>query len=296
MHKINLPAPQVREGMSLAEARRAALQGCWQQIEASAAEIVAVPTDAEPVHRLRVGLRRLRSLQRFLSDAGVETPAWAAPVAQLFRRLSAARDHDVVDTVMLPRVQAAFASLQGPDEGTPQPPWHLTVHLHGETPAEVLRDPASQRLLRDLRRALAVPGFDAAGERHALQALAKRRLERWHRRVLAGIGRFADLDEAERHALRKRIKRLRYAAEWVAPLYPRRTVKPYLVALNDAQTCLGEISDVALAWRVLCKQVDGEPQTLFALGWLAAQRECLLAAAPSRLSVLAGVRRFWAHR
>jgi CHAD domain-containing protein len=121
----------------------------------------------------------------------------------------------------------------------------------------------------------------------------KRRLARWDRRVRTDIERFDDLDERERHALRKRIKRLRYATEWVAPLFSGRPAKRYLAALRDAQACLGEVNDVTLALAAFQARAPAEPLALFALGWLTSQRECLLATAPQRLAALARAPRFW---
>lgn len=292
------PAPAgpaaLRDGMSLAEARRAAWQACFQQIGANASEVAGGSQGAEPVHQLRVGLRRLRSLQRFLAEPGAAPPAWQAAAADLFRRLGAARDRDAIAAAVLPPLHAALAQA-GLTEAAPTPALLLpdASYRQGETPTELVRGAAAQNLLLDLLEAMAQGPDDVAAPQRTLRSLARRRLTRWDEWVQAQAARFAQLDEYERHMLRKRIKRLRYAAEWVAPLYPRRGAKRYLAALREAQACLGEINDTALALAA-CRARDGsDPTALFALGWLSAQHACLLDAAPTRLAVLLHPPRFW---
>jgi triphosphatase len=152
-----------------------------------------------------------------------------------------------------------------------------------------------------------VPSHDAPGavssdddvaadrnERSArnLRELLARRLNRWHRDVVADVARFATLDETERHRLRKRAKRLRYAAEFAASLFPGRAVKRYLKPLRAMQVLLGDLNDVAVAiqgYRAL-PPAEGP---LFALGWLAARRDSLLAGSAEVLENFARARRFW---
>lgn len=286
---------QLRHGVSVGEAWHAALQGCLQQISANASEIATGSHDAEHVHQLRVGLRRLRSLQRFVGDASTGDPAWREAAAELFRRLGAARDRDAIEQAVLPRLQSAWMRWFGPD-GTARPAGPVAKQNEDETPTELVRGQGMQTLLLDLLEAVALPRVDSPAAQRSLRSRTTQRLQRWHRRAQADAEHFADLDDAQRHAFRKRIKRLRYAAEWVATLYPRRAAKRYLAALRDAQSCLGEINDVGVALGAFREPAAAEPQAMFAVGWLAAQREGLLAAAPSRLAAFAQAPRFWKKR
>ena len=54
-----------------------------------------------------------------------------------------------------------------------------------------------------------------------------------------------DGDEAHLHGLRIALKKLRYTAEFLAPLYPRRKVKRYVRELRGLQETLGAINDIA---------------------------------------------------
>ena len=76
-------------------------------------------------------------------------------------------------------------------------------------------------------------------------------LERDHRRVVKRGEAFAELSAEERHALRIRIKELRYALDFFASLYPAPAVKIALNALSSLQDCLGVMNDIAVARRLL---------------------------------------------
>ena len=103
-------------------------------------------------------------------------------------------------------------------------------------------------------------------------ALASQRLSRLHKRVTADAARFAAHDDEARHALRKRLKRLRYSLEFVAPLYARKPVSRYLSVLKPAQQALGDVNDLVVAEAALRQQAE---PAAFVLGWLAARREVL---------------------
>ncbi|MCB1823628.1 MAG: CHAD domain-containing protein [Candidatus Competibacteraceae bacterium] len=76
-------------------------------------------------------------------------------------------------------------------------------------------------------------------------------LEDDYRRVLKRGEDFARLTAEERHALRIRIKELRYALDFFASLYPVAPVKPFLGALAKLQDDLGVMNDIAVTRRLL---------------------------------------------
>ncbi len=64
------------------------------------------------------------------------------------------------------------------------------------------------------------------------------------------------------HALRKELKKLRYASEFVRDAYPKRATRRYLRHLSALQDVLGTLQDNAVGERVLARQLreDREPQ------------------------------------
>lgn len=112
------------------------------------------------------------------------------------------------------------------------------------------------------------PEPDPAG---AFHRKAERRLRRWHRRIAGDANRFDALDEAALHALRKRIKRQRYAVEFFAPVLRRKAVKRYLEPLTAMQERMGELNDLFVARGRYQDVVTSDPAAWFALGWITAR-------------------------
>ncbi len=121
----------------------------------------------------------------------------------------------------------------------------------------------------------------------ALAAPARRRLARWLRSIDADARRFAQLDDAARHALRRRAKRLRYASEFVEPLFAGRRMRRLLARLQVALRVLGEWNDLSMAARRYRGGPQADARDWFAAGWIAARRDALATQAADALARLA---------
>src|SRR5690606_16240417 len=99
--------------------------------------------------------------------------------------------------------------------------------------------------------------------------LAERRLRRWHRNLGQASKVFDSLDDTALHALRKRIKRQRYAAEFFAPVLRAGALARYLKRLAAVQDRMGELNDMIVARDRYQAMVAADPAVWFALGWLA---------------------------
>jgi CHAD domain-containing protein len=159
-------------------------------------------------------------------------------------------------------------------------------------PVAAVRAPAAQTLLLDLLAAVQ-PAPAAADPTPPLREALARRLNRWHRQVAADAPRWADLDDEARHALRKRTKRLRYAVEFSAALFEPKRVQRYLKPLRELQERLGALNDVAVGLAGYRDARRDDPRDLFALGWLVARRERLVAECLPALRAVAKARRYW---
>jgi len=284
-------AVTLAEGASLAEARRAVLRECLQQVAANASQVASGDFGDEHVHQLRVGLRRLRTALRLFERDG-ETASLAEPSAALFRALGAARDAAAVAAPLREQLSQALAAtglvLDAPS---------LPVGDAGD-PAALVRAPAAQALLLDtMAQTLpqAAPADGSADESPAAAHLTKR-LNRWHRAVAEAASGFAALDDEARHKLRRQVKRLRYGVEFAQALWGAKKVARYLRALSALQERLGALNDVTVAMDAF--RADGvggahDPATLFALGWLAARRAALIADCAPALKRFAAARRPW---
>ena len=278
--------------MSADAAWQAVLRNCAETILANASQIASGEHAPEHVHQLRVGLRRLRSAMALFerNDAVLGNGATA-----LFRALGAARDSVVIEAEFGADLSAAMRGA-GVVAGT-APPGASVDSIKSLPPPALLRAPATQTWLLDLLASMhAAPA--AARDALALDEapLRKRlaaRLNRWHRELVADAKHYAALDDAARHRLRKRAKRLRYAAEFCAALFERRELRRYLKALGALQERLGAVSDALMAIEVFSPQARSDPHAMFALGWLTARKEALVAAAAPALKAFAKTERFW---
>ena len=270
--------------MSPAVAWRAVLGSCAAPILANASQVAAGEYLPEHVHQLRVGLRRLRSAVRLFERDGADA-VLVDGAAILFRRLGRARDAAVFESDFADDLRAALRRKGLTGEIAWAPP-------ATELPTAVVRESASQLFLLDVLAAM----HDSAGGANAepdLRDRMARRLNRWHRQVAADAARFTDLDDAALHRLRKRAKRLRYAAEFTGALFERSAWHRYLRAMDVLQDRLGAVTDVLMAERALGSLALPHPQRRAALQWLGSRRKTLVRKAARDARAFADVERFW---
>src|SRR5256885_4610195 len=196
------------------------------------ARAVAQPTDREFLHQLRVGLRRLRTVQRAFRIRGTKRR-----LRNFKPALAAARDWDV------------FCG------------WLENARVSPELKSLARRKRAAAR--RQAQHALSSRAFDQflrCARRCAPETRASplKALEAFHRKVLKTARRIDWQDEEDRHALRIRIRRLRYACEFLAPFFPGTHYAAYLNRVKALQDLLGELNDIAVARRLL-KEMKAEP-------------------------------------
>jgi len=259
--------------MTWAAGRRAVLRSCLEQISVNGSQVADGAYGDEHVHQLRIGLRRLRTaLRMFRSDDVGELPIQAAV---MFRRFGAARDQAAVAGPLERELNEALGAAG------------LTFRAPRLPPADAEADPTAlmrlgpaQTVLLDL---LALAQSDAAPPDAAgLGDTVTRAIDRWHRRVKGHAKRFDELDDVERHTMRKRAKSLRYGIEFASGLFRKRDVERYLKPLRTLQDGLGVIVDTMVALQGYRAHSEEDPHVLFALGWLAArQRELLQDARPA---------------
>jgi triphosphatase len=271
------------------------VQAALAHVLPNAAELADGNGQADHLHQLRVGLRRLRSGLRLFAGWSPDAAAALALEQSLrapFNRLGAARDQDALAVSLLPALAAAG--------GPPLP----ALPAAGADPAAVLHEAAFTRLmLQALQMATATaPGAapaaapdpaPPAGPAPTLRQAARRALQRSWRKAMAGARSFATAEVEAQHRTRKQLKRFRYGAEFVVALFPGKPTARSLAALRKALDALGAYNDALVAEQRFAAQVDTDPRAWFALGWLASQREKLLSDAARRLRQLDKTPRFW---
>jgi len=273
-------------------AARIAVAAALAHGQANEAGVLA-SADIEFVHQLRVSLRRLRSALRLFERA--IDPADTAPFAEDLRwaakALGACRDWDVFVTETLPALLAA----QG-DAIEAKRVLRRARARQRDARRAAREALASSRyglaMLRVARWLSSAPG-EPPPETPDMKELASACLRKGARRVAAGERTFATLDAQARHALRIRVKRHRYAVEFLGGLFRRKEASRHARRLARAQEDLGVANDCATAFAHV-RELDPSPRFLaFAQGWFAAREVSSIERAAGSLARAAALRRFW---
>ena len=276
-----------------ATAFRRIAMACLAQVSANA-ELLRVVRRPEAVHQMRVGLRRLRAavgvFKPLLAEA--ERERIETELKWLAHEADAARDLDVfIRDVFHPTALTAPSSDLAP----------LGRHLlttRGQAYDRVLAAIASPRYALLMLETTAWTETAALPD-EPVAPFASEALGRLHHQVEK---RAPDLDAEARHHLRIRAKRLRYAAEFFADLFPaRRRRARYLKALERLQDTLGALNDLAVARdRIPGEAALDDPEIAFAAGRVIGRRErdeaALLAAALKACGRFHNARPFWTQR
>jgi inorganic triphosphatase YgiF len=275
--------PQLPQRPDGATVMRALLQATLQQVIANASTVADGEEQAEVIHQLRVGLRRLRTVLRELSALSPAIkPEWDATLSAAFGKLGQQRDHEVVSEAVRPLLQSVSAPLL-----TWTPPERID-------PLAVVRDSRFQVTLVAI---LALAHGDAALfaplTPQATRALLAETLDGLYRKVERDGRRFERLPLEAQHQVRKRLKRLRYLAELTAPLWPGHEVQVWLKRVNAAQDALGHHNDVAVAAAAFRNEARTQSTAWFAAGYLQARLAVTARAARKELTKTLDEKCFW---
>ncbi|VTU23657.1 hypothetical protein H4CHR_01233 [Variovorax sp. PBS-H4] len=287
---VKAEPPSVDKGMDGPQVFRAVIGACLAQILPNASEVAAGSPEPEHVHQLRVGIRRLRTALREMADlAPAIDPAWEPALVDAFRALGRQRDREHLEQTVQPQIEA---------DGGPQVTWPALAEPEPD-PAAVVRGPSFQLALISLIAASLPPsepsdGATPAGQhtepaRKALRA----RLSKLHRQVVRDGRRFDTLEPEAQHRVRKRLKRLRYLGEFVAPIFGKGRAARYLKALDPAQDALGAHNDAAVAINAYREAAGHDGRAWFAVGWLSARQPQGALECRAALDKIAQARRFW---
>ena len=297
------------------EAFRLTLQQCKWHIAANIPAVVE-SHEVEGVHQLRVALRRLRVALGAFGEEFRTPPLEALRMRAkiLAQGLAPARDLDVfMDALLEPAAQAngsveAFAVLRA-----------RALVARNEAWADAVREASGlgfRTFLHDLEEAVDKRVWAESPRRRpsskglvVLESpavmLSNRMLSHRLSRARKHARQLKSLDEAGRHELRIALKKLRYTAEFFAPLYSEKAVRPFVKRLSRMQDVLGLLQDVAVARKTLVllvrepeNSINGTRADLsFAAGmiygWHLDRAHCAWRSAVRRWKRFAQVAPFW---
>ena len=294
------PALMVACEQNAAEGFTTIALSCLQHVTANRAAILK--GDAEGVHQMRVGLRRLRTALSLFKDMlqGSETEGIRENLKWLSGELQPARDFDVF-------VEEGIAREEGKKAAPHAPLKALKQNLAARRDRGIAR--AKKAVSSDRYRRIvletglwAIAGawarskddMQTARRNRPLPAMARDILKARTRKVLKKLKRLEDMDARGRHKLRIAVKKLRYAAEFFDALYDhgaaRKEQKLFSARLEALQSALGRLNDIRVheqfARKEMAKGKRGPKPAaqVFGLGFVTGRerdevQDCIAAAA-----------------
>ncbi|MHB1020903.1 MAG: CYTH and CHAD domain-containing protein [Acidobacteriaceae bacterium] len=239
--------------------------------------------DAEYVHQLRVGIRRLRgafSVFRKVVPAE-DRQLLSTELRWLLQELGPAREWDVFLQETLAPLMKRFHAREGLQRLKAVAETHRASGY--DRACKALRSSRCGELFLQMEGWLDAWSrqnqIAEASEENPLHLpvnkLAAEILEDRHKKVTRLGRKIRKLDATELHQLRIEIKKLRYATEFFHAVWPKRASERYIAALKDLQNVLGAMNDAAVATEQI-EQLEGEAGTGvereagLLLGWISA--------------------------
>jgi triphosphatase len=266
-------------GMTSIAVFRSTVFSCLSQLQGN--ERGVRETDApEFIHQARVAMRRLRSairLWRPLLPAEYVSqfdPRWRT----LANQLGDTRNWDVFITELLPPICKAFPDHPDLKQLVSAANSHLT-ECRKAAKSAMISTTYSQLLLEFTAATIAL----AENKKPRLAAFAPRSLSKRAKRVAALAIETRDSNPEARHALRIALKRLRYAIEFFAPLFPARRLQRYHQSAAGLLDLLGRMNDSTVAQHLIVEAAPGHHSDLVC-GWLAGRNDLMLAQLDGLLS------------
>ncbi|MEM8959586.1 MAG: CHAD domain-containing protein [Pseudomonadota bacterium] len=272
--------PLVRD-QSAETAARDVLRECFEQIAANAA-VVQAHDDHEGPHQLRIGLRRLRSAFTVFKPLirNAEMLRLNGEARWLGQVVGGLRDLDVaIEDILDP------AAKERPDEPGFEVLRSAIIDRTLETRAAVRETLAGERcqsFLIDLARFIETRGWLVAEDfsqtgrlAAAVPDVAVAALDKRWRSVRRHAKDIDNLDVPARHELRKELKKMRYAVEFLGPLWADKKVRAFTKRLKALQQVFGDLNDAAMIEHLLMAPdapAANDLQAQRATGWLLGTR------------------------
>lgn len=218
--------------------------------------------EAEGIHQMRVGLRRLRAAISLFSDLlpGAETERIKTECKWLTDELAAAREIDV----FVARLGSAASRRLAPRRGRKAIEREFALR-RARAVRQIVRMLASDRFRALLVDLLAWIEEQRDSDKDGAIGNAAARILRQRVKKARRQGRdLGELSARERHRYRIRIKKLRYAIEFFETLFPGKRMRRSLARLSKRlkriQDALGTLNDMAAHRELATQAALGAPQ------------------------------------
>ena len=246
---------------------------CMQQVLVNQSALNAECQNySEYLHQLRIGLRRLKILFKYLkkyeiniSDRGIDI------LNRVFSIFGQYRNNDYVINVLNPTLLSLGSSeiKLGNIVGLPNP-------------AHITRDKDFQLLLIELiscRLSQSIPIFHPTTDKKnnegavIIRKTVIKKLDRRFQFIADQAPKFSDLLDEEIHLIRKKMKFIRYSLEFFKDFCIKKIYPNFYKAITTTLDNFGLFNDICVTIDRIEGSAQKDPNTLFTLSWLKFKRK-----------------------
>ena len=241
-------AVESRADLNCATAFRSIAKACLADISAN--HLGSCAGQSEAIHRMRVAITRLRAAVSFFSPMTADEtwPQSKDELRWLNRSLGLARDVDVVAENLRHRRYRKLAT-KGLEQELDQRSLQSRKRL-----GEALKSPRLHHFIAAASQWIETGSWATRSDRQSLRQrgqsigpYAEAKIARWRHKLIRRGSDLADMNEAHRHRLRIRAKRLRYMLEALAVICPEQNLLPFgglKKPIRNLQRSLGDLGDL----------------------------------------------------
>jgi len=256
---------------------RDVLRDCFAQISLNMV-VVAESEAPEGPHQLRVGLRRLRTALDVLGPSlgGAVIEKLSEKARDFGRVVGLLRDIDVlIGEIVGPETEDGLDAPARTALLTALEKRRVTVRVGVRA---ALASPEAVDFVLDLMQLVEARGWlqpsdysQTARLTVPIGAIASKLMDEHAEKAHKKAHKLHHLNDDALHELRKKLKKLRYAAEILDPIYRGKKVTAYVKSLKKLQDTFGSINDAAMAAEYLTgPDAPGrkDPDIQRAVGWV----------------------------
>jgi len=259
---VHANPPHLQRNMSAHIALKHIVWECITQLQGNQ-EVVLCSNDEEGVHQMRVALRRLRScLNTFgliinpQSCTGIiKDIKWITSI------LGQARDLDVFAKHTLPSVLEQFP--EHPSLIQLQENAHVAIGIAQRNVRKAIGSHRYQHMILSIGDWVENERWRNANNiEYNVLILASFILRKRYQQLKQKGKHLLHSNDEVRHATRIAAKKLRYATEFFAYLYPKACVRNFLLGLSELLDTLGALNDISVTENITHKLIGSEPNPI----------------------------------
>ncbi|MDB6060336.1 MAG: domain containing protein [Verrucomicrobiaceae bacterium] len=264
--------PALNNELTAHDAMRAVMLECLLHLQSNVIGVMESARE-EPVHQARVALRRIRSAQKAFAKIAPEQESKSinGDILWLAKLLGDVRDIDVFLIKTLPTFEADIAGSEPANFSRLKQSAEQRREVSRQKLRDALISPRFTNLQLQIVKSLARNEAVNSKSEQLIDFTRRSLRKRW-RRVVELIALWDSLDRRQRHTLRKRAKKLRYAVEFFSSLYKTKSVKKFTLKLEQVQQDLGNLNDAVTTQALMKSFADDDvpvaQQSGIVIGWI----------------------------